>query len=1524
MLEVNNFSAIRISIASPDQIREWSKGEVTKPETINYRTLKPEKDGLFDERIFGPTKDWECYCGKYKRIRYKGIICDKCGVEVTRSKVRRERMGHIQLASPVSHIWYFKGTPSRLGILLDISPRNLERILYFALFIVTSVDEDVRRRLLAQLEEEAAGRGGKAGQVISELEDELRATINRQKDELNAQLAATKADLEAQRTARTEEIVGAAKAAQAELAALKTAATEATIVFAPTGEVIVAAGEKGGKEAVARLRSVVSAETERVNDELQGRERDEALAVEQKVADLRAAMDDTVRAEREKAAGEAQGTKEELRRVRDDLEGIKPLMTLGETEYRQLDERFNQAGRGRLFGAGMGAEAVREIISRMDLEGLARTLHVEVRTSSGQRRKKAIKRLRLIEAFRRSGTRPEWMILSVIPVIPPDLRPMVQLDGGRFATSDLNDLYRRVINRNNRLKRLLELGAPEIIIRNEKRMLQEACDALIDNGRRGRAIAGTGNHRLKSLSDMLKGKQGRFRQNLLGKRVDYSGRSVIVVGPELKLHQCGLPKKMALELFKPFVMRQLVEKGFAHNIKSAKRIVERVRPEVWDVLEEVIKDHPVLLNRAPTLHRLGIQAFMPILVEGSAIQIHPLVCQAFNADFDGDQMAVHVPLSTAAQEEARTMMLSTANLLSPADGTPVVAPTQDMVLGCYYLTMERDANPGFVRSFSDEDEALYAYELSTQGLARATERRSDASAASDSGITGRLGLHEPIDVVARVWDEAAGELRPASLRTTVGRIIFNGIVPDRLRFKNQAMKRSELKRIVDECYRVLGPEETAHLVDGIKDVGFKFATRGGMTIGLWDIATPSDKTTRLAATDAAVLDIDRQFSRGLITEDERYEQVVELWQRTTKDVSDAMMASLPEDNSLRMMTDSGARGNKGNIGQLGAMRGLMADPSGRIIDVPVRSNFREGMTVLEYFISTHGARKGLADTALRTADSGYLTRRLVDVAQDVITRDEDCGTEEGSWITAADTADMTGATWPATDDGTRHTVREEFRKRLVGRLSAAPLPDPASKAKAPPLLVDRNELITEETSSAVEAAGIDEVLVRSPLTCEARYGVCRRCYGRNLATGDPVGTGEAVGIIAAQSIGEPGTQLTMRTFHTGGVAGLDITAGLPRVEELFEARVPKGKAEISHIDGSVSVLRAESGTKVKVTSRESYDSGIALPADAELLAAPGDLVEAGQVVARVAGEPPIEITVPVGGFLARTDDGLVVRAEDIVEREYSIPHNARLLVGDNEEVRAGDAITDGPINPQEYLDTRGRDAVQRYLVKEVQKVYRSQGVTINDKHIEIIVRQMLRKVRIDQPGDSELLPTELIDRLAFEEVNNRVLAEGGEPATAQAVLLGVTKASLNTSSFLAAASFQETTRVLTEAAINGAKDHLIGLKENVIIGKLIPAGSGAPANLAARKEHERRTALEALAGEALADGGEQYNPFLEDGTAGPVDEDAAGLARAATIAGSDDDAFNPFLTEAGSVEDEKIDPDRNPLLQGDREASPED
>ena len=1493
MLEVNNFNAIRISLASPEQIRDWSSGEVTKPETINYRTLKPEKDGLFDERIFGPTKDWECYCGKYKRIRYKGIICDKCGVEVTRSKVRRERMGHIQLASPVSHIWYFKGTPSRLGILLDISPRNLERILYFALYIVTHVDEEARRRALAALEDEAEGRGGKGGRALSDLEDELKSRFHRQKDELNAQLAATKSELEQQRTTRTEEIVEAAQKVEKLLAGLGKGAAAEAIAFPITGEVVVAAGATAGKEATAALRKIVAAESERVTSEIQQREADEERSAGQKITDLQLQNDAELEAEHDRLRRDAEGAKDEIRKQRDEIESIKPLMTLSENDFRYLDERYGSGSRGgRIFHAAMGAEAVRDIIGRMDLEELARALHIEVRTTSGQRRKKAIKRLRLIEAFRRSGTRPEWMILSVIPVIPPDLRPMVQLDGGRFATSDLNDLYRRVINRNNRLKRLLELGAPEIIIRNEKRMLQEACDALIDNGRRGRAIAGTGNHRLKSLSDMLKGKQGRFRQNLLGKRVDYSGRSVIVVGPELKLHQCGLPKKMALELFKPFVMRLLVEKGHAHNIKSAKRIVERVRPEVWDVLEEVIKDHPVLLNRAPTLHRLGIQAFMPILVEGSAIQIHPLVCTAFNADFDGDQMAVHVPLSTAAQEEARTMMLSTANLLSPADGSPVVAPTQDMVLGCFYLTMEKPLAEGKkVRLFSSEGEAILTYQLR------------------------EVTLHEPVEAMVKAWDEAAGAVVDTRVRTTVGRIIFNQIVPDRLRFKNVNMKRTELRKLVDECYRILGPEETADVVDGVKSVGFEYATRGGMTIAVTDIVIPPDKGRRLVEADASVDQIDRQFQRGLITDDERYEQVVDVWQKTTNDLSTAMMDGLDPFGSVRMMADSGARGNKGQISQLGGMRGLMADPSGRIIDVPVRSNFREGMTVLEYFISTHGARKGLADTALRTADSGYLTRRLVDVAQDVITREEDCGTQEGSWITRAESAEITS------------NEKGAYQKRMVGRLSAASLFHPETGA----LIVERNQELTEAVAAAIDESGIDEVLVRSPLSCEARQGVCRLCYGRNLATGFLVGIGEAVGIIAAQSIGEPGTQLTMRTFHTGGVAGLDITAGLPRVEELFEGRVPKGKAEISHIDGIVEIVRGDTGTRVKVTSREQYDTHIALPAGVELLAAAGDVVESGQVIARSeGGDKSADVTAPARGFLVHEGDDIVVRSEDTVEREYVIPHNAKLMVENGVEIRAGDAITDGPINPQEYLETRGKDSVQRYLVKEVQKVYRSQGVTINDKHIEIIVRQMLRKVRIDQPGDTDLLPTELIDRLDFEEVNNRVLAEGGEPATAQTVLLGVTKASLNTSSFLAAASFQETTRVLTEAAINGSKDHLIGLKENVIIGKLIPAGTGAPANIAAARERARRAAEEALAGESLERlrGPEyEYNPFLEEAGQLPSDETADLASILASSTGGearedDEDFVNPFLGALGALGDESgstDDVDLSALLGGDTE-----
>jgi DNA-directed RNA polymerase subunit beta' len=1385
MLEVNNFDAIRISLASPEQIKGWSSGEVTKPETINYRTLKPEKDGLFDERIFGPTKDWECYCGKYKRIRYKGIICDKCGVEVTRSKVRRERMGHIKLASPVSHIWYFKGTPSRLGILLDISPRNLERILYFALYVVTRVDEAQRDKAIARIDEEAEERIARAQAVVDEKKVELESAVADKRTEVEAAHASERTRIEESQATRTEELMTAAQAVEASIKEAGKTLTD-DVVFAATGEVIGRSGETA-KVALAKLRDVVKGEVGAVETDAR-----EALAsAEEKyqvaLADLTSGIDEATASEREQVRQETDDARLWAKTEKARLSDIQVLKILSEAEFRHLTDTY-----GRMFDAGMGAEAVKKIIEQIDLDDLSQKLHVEMRQTSGQRRKKAIKRLRLIEAFRKSGARPEWMILSTLPVIPPDLRPMVQLDGGRFATSDLNDLYRRVINRNNRLSRLLDLEAPEIIIRNEKRMLQEACDALIDNGRRGRAISGTGNHRLKSLSDMLKGKQGRFRQNLLGKRVDYSGRSVIVVGPELKLHQCGLPKKMALELFKPFVMRQLVEKGFAHNIKSAKRIVERVRPEVWDVLEEVIKDHPVLLNRAPTLHRLGIQAFMPVLVEGSAIQIHPLVCFAFNADFDGDQMAVHVPLSSAAQREAKELMLSTRNLLSAADGSPVVSPTHDMVLGCYYLTVQADDAQGAGRAFSSTDEAIMAAQL------------------------GQVHVQAPVKVEVDLVDgvEEDGTLRthPEVVETTAGRVIFNTVLPRELGFSNQVMDRKALKEIIARCYRDLGPEATAKLVDGIKAVGFRYATAAGITIGVEDLAVPKQKVKLLTDAEAKVADIEREFRRGFITEDERYTQTVEVWRRATDDVTQAMLSGLDERGSIMLITNSGARGSVTQVHQLAGMRGLMADPSGRIIDLPIRSNLREGMSVLEYFISSHGARKGLADTALRTADSGYLTRRLVDVAQDVITREDDCGTDIGTWIT----------------DEESHEIPEPFVERLIGRMAAIDVVD----EKSGEVLVERNAEIDEAAIAKIEATGVDRVSVRSPLTCAARHGVCRMCYGRNLATGELVELGQAVGIIAAQSIGEPGTQLTMRTFHTGGVAGEDITQGLPRVEELFEARIPKGQATMTEIDGTVEVPPAagDQPITVRVTHRDAYDTPFKLTPQHEILVANGDEVAEGQLLATLGeGDGLVEVKAPVAGRVTKKGNTLTLHTEEVDVREYAVPHSARLRVADGDTVSAGDPLTEGSMNPKELLEIKGVDTVQRFLVAEVQKVYRSQGVTISDKHIEIIVRQMLRKVTVDNPGDTELLPSELIDRFEFEETNNRILAEGGEPATAQTVLLGVTKASLNTSSFLAAASFQETTRVLTEAAINGAKDHLIGLKENVIIGKLIPAGTGAEA-----------------------------------------------------------------------------------------------
>ncbi|SCN29179.1 DNA-directed RNA polymerase subunit beta [Bacillus cereus] len=1175
MIDVNNFEYMKIGLASPDKIRSWSYGEVKKPETINYRTLKPEKDGLFCERIFGPQKDWECHCGKYKRVRYKGVVCDRCGVEVTRAKVRRERMGHIELAAPVSHIWYFKGIPSRMGLVLDMSPRALEEVIYFASYVVTE-------------------------------------------------------------------------------------------------------------------------------------------------------------------SGDTPLDKKQL---------------LSEKEYRAYRDRY-----GSTFQAAMGAEAIKKLLQDIDLDKEVDFLKEELKTAQGQRRTRAIKRLEVLEAFRNSGNHPSWMILDVLPVIPPELRPMVQLDGGRFATSDLNDLYRRVINRNNRLKRLLDLGAPSIIVQNEKRMLQEAVDALIDNGRRGRPVTGPGNRPLKSLSHMLKGKQGRFRQNLLGKRVDYSGRSVIVVGPNLKMYQCGLPKEMALELFKPFVMKELVGKGLAHNIKSAKRKIERVQPEVWDVLESVIKEHPVLLNRAPTLHRLGIQAFEPTLVEGRAIRLHPLVCTAYNADFDGDQMAVHVPLSSEAQAEARILMLAAQNILNPKDGKPVVTPSQDMVLGNYYLTLEREGAIGEGMVFKDANEAILAYQNGYVHL----HTRVAVAASSVNNVT--------------FTEEQKGKL----LLTTVGKLIFNEILPESFPYINEPtnsnleketpaeyfvekganikeiiasreevapFSKKILGNIIAEVFKRFQITETSRMLDRMKNLGFKYSTKAGITVGVSDILVLGEKDEILHEAQAKVDNVIKQFRRGLITEEERYDRVISIWSNAKDVIQGKLMKSLNKRNPIFMMSDSGARGNASNFTQLAGMRGLMANPSGRIIELPIKSSFREGLTVLEYFISTHGARKGLADTALKTADSGYLTRRLVDVAQDVIVREDDCGTDRGLLIGAI-------------KEG--NEVIESLYDRLVGRFARKTVKHPETGE----VLVSENQLIIEDIAHIVENSGVETVNIRSAFTCNTRHGVCKKCYGRNLATGTDVEVGEAVGIIAAQSIGEPGTQLTMRTFHTGGVAGDDITQGLPRIQEIFEARNPKGQAVISEIDGVIAAIN--------------------------------DVKDRQEVV--VQGE--------------------------VEARTYAIPYGARLKVTLGQPISHGKELTEGSIDPKELLKVTDITAVQEYLLREVQKVYRMQGVEIGDKHVEVMVRQMLRKVRVSDAGETDVLPGTLLDIHQFTDANAKVLLKGKQPATARPVLLGITKASLETDSFLSAASFQETTRVLTDAAIKGKRDELLGLKENVIIGKLVPAGTG--------------------------------------------------------------------------------------------------
>ena len=1157
------FDAIKIGLASPEKILEWSRGEVTKPETINYRTLKPEKDGLFCEKIFGPSKDWECHCGKYKKIRYKGVVCDRCGVEVTKASVRRERMGHIDLAAPVSHIWYFKGIPSRMGLILDLSPRTLEKVLYFASYIVL---------------------------------------------------------------------------------------------------------DKG--------------ETD-----------------------------------------------------------LQYKQVLSEQEYQEAREKWGSA-----FRVGMGAESIQELLQSIDLEKEYAELQAGLVNATGQKRARIVKRLEVVEAFRESGNKPEWMILSAIPVIPPDLRPMVQLDGGRFATSDLNDLYRRIINRNNRLRRLLELGAPDIIVRNEKRMLQEAVDALIDNGRRGRPVTGPGNRALKSLSDMLKGKSGRFRQNLLGKRVDYSGRSVIVVGPELKIYQCGLPKEMAIELFKPFVMKELVANGTAHNIKNAKKMVERLQPEVWDVLEEVIKEHPVMLNRAPTLHRLGIQAFEPILVEGKAIKLHPLVCTAYNADFDGDQMAVHVPLSVEAQAECRFLLLSPNNLLKPSDGGPVAVPSQDMVLGIYYLTQERPGATGEGMFFKNLNEALLAYE------------------------NGYVTLHSRIKVrVSREMPD--GTVKTGTIDGTLGRMLFNEIIPQDLGFVDREVDGNELllevdfhvgkkqlKQILEKVINTHGATQTAEVLDDVKAIGYKFSTRAAMTVSISDMTVPPQKPEMIQTAQDTVDKITKNYKRGLITEEERYKEVVETWKATDDKLTEALLSGLDKYNNIFMMADSGARGSDKQIKQLAGMRGLMADTTGRTIELPIKSNFREGLDVLEYFMSAHGARKGLSDTALRTADSGYLTRRLVDVSQDLIIREIDC-VEEG--------AEIPGMYVKAFMDGKEEI--ESLQERITGRYVCETIYD-----KDGNVIVKANHMVTPKRAEQVMKYGVSkdggpitEVKIRTILSCKSHIGVCAKCYGANMATGEPVQVGEAVGIIAAQSIGEPGTQLTMRTFHTGGVAGGDITQGLPRVEELFEARKPKGLAIITEFGGTATINDTKKKREIIVTNNETGES-----------------------------------------------------------KAYLIPYGSRIKVQDGAELGAGDELTEGSVNPHDILKIKGLRAVQDYMIQEVQRVYRLQGVEINDKHIEVVVRQMLKKIRIEENGDSEFLPGTMVDTLDFEDTNERLIAEGKEPAVGEQVMLGITKASLATNSFLSAASFQETTKVLTEAAIKGKIDPLIGLKENVIIGKLIPAGTG--------------------------------------------------------------------------------------------------
>jgi DNA-directed RNA polymerase subunit beta' len=1409
-VETKGLTALRISLASPETIRSWSYGEVLKPETINYRRLRPEKDGLFCEAIFGPTRDWQCYCGKYKNIRYKGIICDKCGVEVTRSSVRRERMGHIELSAPVAHVWYTRRIPSYLGLLLDISRRNLDRVLYFAQYVVTYVDEDARQKALKRLDDNIiAAEREYAGQINSKIaetkagrdrslaeQEQLRQQINKHYDE----------------SAELDPIIQEGQRLEGQIQDKQGKVTRTAIKF-QNDTVVVEAGEKVSNQDLIRLQKVVKEQLEELELQLKDQKQRELEHLRMDIERIRAEAEMAMEALRNQLEEQSGTVRDENDSLRDELVDFRPLTFMGETRYRELKTRW-----GQVFRADMGAEAFYDILRRLDLNKLAEELWKEVRTSkSKQKRKKATKRLKVVEAFRRSGNRPEWMVLTVLPVIPPDLRPMVQLDGGRFATSDLNDLYRRVINRNNRLKRLLELGAPDVIVRNEKRMLQEAVDSLIDNSQRGKALSRRGRRELKSLSDMLKGKKGRFRRNLLGKRVDYSGRSVIVVGPQLKLYQCGLPKGMALELFRPFVISRLVSHNYAANVKGAKRFIERNRPEVWEVLEEVIKERPVMLNRAPTLHRLGIQAFEPILIEGSAIQLHPLVTTAFNADFDGDQMAVHVPLSQKAVQEARELMLSSRNLLKPADGEPIISPSKDMVLGVYYLTTADPSrkHPGEGRNFADIDEVELAYNLD------------------------QLEVHSEIQVVVKTMYDENGDRLPEAeerlLKTTVGRVIFNRILPPEIQFINWKLDKGELKDLIAELYEVGGEDQTPEVADRIKEIGFEYATRSGYSIAVSDIAVPPEKQEIIDQSLKEVELVQRDFRRGLLTEQEQNESVINIWQRTTNDVAEAVKRYMDPYGNLATMANSGAtKGGFGPISQLAGMRGLMADPSGRIISYPIRSNFREGLNALEYFISTHGARKGLADTALRTADAGYLTRRLVDVAQDVIINELDCNTLEGVPIRKSD--DVAG---------------QAMGTRLFGRMVAQPVIDP----KTGEVLAERGDLLDRDRVRRVTSADIQEVFVRSPLTCELDHGICAACYGMDLGRGKMVEMGAAVGIVAAQSIGEPGTQLTLRTFHTGGVAaGGDITTGLPRVEELFEARrMPKGEAKVAEIAGIAHIMQSDRYSElrlVRIEHSEMVSDEYTIPESWTVAVEDATEVAQGDVVAFL--DTATIVAQHTGrGRLEKGTDGtkVIVSYEVHQEAEHELPTNARLLIKDGDHVEPGQPITEGSLNPHRILRIQGRYIAQMYLLTEVQKVYRSQGQNINDKHFEVIIRKMTSKVQVTRPGDTNYLPGDLVDLLELKRVSEELLSQGKRPARFIETLLGITKASLSTDSFLSASSFQHTIKVLAGAAIAASEDPLYGLKENVIIGKLIPAGTGFVHGRFVEKEAGEGTAHDRTEGE---------------------------------------------------------------------------